>query len=202
MERELQRGGVVVDVGANIGYMTLVAARAVGPAGTVVAIEPHPDNVALLRENVRRTGVADRVRVIAAAAWSAPGTVQLAEARENTGDHRVNTKQAERRLLDIPAVVLDEVIAPDLHVDLIKLDTQATELAVLTGARALLARDRPIVLCEFWPHGLREREEDPAEVLAAPARPWLHDRDTWPSRPLRPARQRAGHRHQRRWLCP
>jgi FkbM family methyltransferase len=187
MERDLRPGGVVVDVGANIGYMTLVAAHAVGPAGTVVAIEPHPDNVALLKQNLRRNGVADRVTVVAAAAWCAPGSVQLAEAAQNTGDHRVNTKQTERRQLDVPAVTLDEVIAPDLHVDLIKLDTQATELAVLDGARALLARDRPIILYEFWPQGLRERADDPAEVLIAlrnlgyrieiPGRPGLADLD-------------------------
>lgn len=51
-------------------------------------------------------------------------------------------------------------------VAVIKLDTQASEHHVLRGATALLSRDRPVILCEYWPQGLRERGEDPLDVLA------------------------------------
>jgi FkbM family methyltransferase len=165
LESHLAPGGVVIDVGANIGYMTLIAARAVGPTGTVIAIEPHPDNVALLRDNLARNGMAKRVRVVSAAAWDAPGTVDLAECEDNTGDHRVETLTNERSVLQVEAVTLDDVVPDSLHVDLIKLDTQGTEHHVLEGAQTVLARDRPIVLSEFWPDGLRERGEDPRAVM-------------------------------------
>ncbi len=166
LEAELVPGAVAIDVGANIGYMTLAAARVVGPRGTVIAIEPHPDNLALLHANLERNGVAGHVRVIGAAAWDTTGTVDLAECIENTGDHRVQTLQSKRTLLSVDAVRLDDVIAENLNVAVIKLDTQATEHRVLLGGTALLERDRPVILCEFWPQGLRERGEDPHAVLA------------------------------------
>lgn len=166
LEAELTPGAVAIDVGANIGYMTLAAARAVGPRGTVIAIEPHPDNVALLRANLARNGVASWVHVIDAAAWHTPGTVDLSECAENSGDHRVQTLQQERSTLPVRAVRLDDVVPQDLRVAVIKLDTQATEHHVIAGATTLLSRDRPVILCEYWPQGLRARGEDPLEVLA------------------------------------
>jgi FkbM family methyltransferase len=166
LEAELEPGAVAIDVGANIGYMTVAAARAVGRDGTVISVEPHPDNVALLRANVARNGFDDRVRVIAAAAWDAPGTVDLAECEENTGDHRVQTLQGERRVLSVVAVRLDEIVPDPVRLAVIKLDTQASEHHVLRGATRLLSRQRPVILCEYWPQGLRERGEDPLEVLA------------------------------------
>ena len=104
LEVELGPGAVAIDVGANIGYMTLVAAQAVGPTGTVIAVEPHPDNISLLRANVIRNDVADRVRIISAAAWSTNGAVDLAECVNNTGDHRVQTLQDKRTILKVEAV--------------------------------------------------------------------------------------------------
>jgi FkbM family methyltransferase len=157
---------VAIDVGANVGYTTLVAARAVGPTGTVIAIEPHPDNLALLRENLAHNGMAERVQVLNAAAWDTADTVDLAESAENTGDHRVQTLQGERNVMRVDAIRLDDVVPHDLRVAAIKLDTQATEHHALAGATALLSRDRPVVLCEFWPHGLRARSEDPCAILA------------------------------------
>jgi FkbM family methyltransferase len=167
LEAELAPGAVALDVGANIGYMTVAAARAVGRDGMVFAVEPHPDNLALLHANLIRNGVADRVRVIAAAAWDTPGIVDLAESSENTGDHRVQTLQRERTVLKVRALRLDEILPDGKRVAVIKLDTQASEHRVLQGASALLSKDRPVILCEFWPQGLRERGEDPLAILAS-----------------------------------
>src|SRR5262249_36832247 len=56
VEANVPRGGCVLDIGANIGYYTLLFARAVGPAGRVFAFEPEPENFDLLRQNVRSNG--------------------------------------------------------------------------------------------------------------------------------------------------
>lgn len=166
LEAELAPGASVVDVGANVGYMTLAAAKAVGPSGAVIAVEPHPANVALLEANLKANGLEHRVTVVQAAAWDTAGEVDLAECATSTGDHRVDTLQGERSVLAVRAVRLDDVVPDGVRVSVIKLDTQATEDRVLAGARGLLARDRPVVLAEFWPQGIRERGEDPAAVLA------------------------------------
>ena len=52
-----------------------------------------------------------------------------------------------------------------MRISVIKLDTQATEHRVLAGSRALLERDRPVILIEYWPQGLRDRGDDPLEIL-------------------------------------
>lgn len=153
--------GTVVDVGANVGFTALTAARA---GAHVIAIEPHPDNLRLLRANVKRNE-AD-VRVVAGAAWDAPGSVTLSEGTNNTGDHRAGVYVEGRSEVTVPTVRIDDLVAPDAQVGLIKLDTQATEQVALRGARELLARCRPVVLAEFWPKGVRDLGEDPVEVLA------------------------------------
>lgn len=166
LEAALEPGALAVDVGANIGYMTLAAARAVGAGGRVIAIEPHPLNLALLRANIAANGVASRVQVIEAAAWDSPGTVDLAECEQNMGDHRVETLARERSTLPVDAVRLDDVLDSARRVAVIKLDVQASERRVIAGATSLLRRDRPVVLCEYWPQGIRARGEDPLELLA------------------------------------
>lgn len=159
----LAPGMTVLDVGANVGYVTLLAARAVGPDGRVLAVEPHPDNVRLLRANLDRHGLA-QVEVVAAAAWDAPGSVELSECASNTGDHRVGALTAERPVLDVPAVRLDDV-AGDADVGVIKLDTQATEHVALRGASRILERCRPLIVAEYWPEGIRVFGDDPLAVL-------------------------------------
>lgn len=153
-----REAGVVLDVGANVGFTALTAARA---GAHVVAVEPHPDNLRLLRANVERNH-AD-VEVVAAAAWDAAGTVTLAEATTNTGDHRAGVHVAGRSEVEVPAVRLDDIATGS--VGLVKLDTQATEHVALRGARELIARCRPVILAEFWPQGIRNLGEDPAAVV-------------------------------------
>jgi FkbM family methyltransferase len=156
----LRPGMTVVDVGANIGYTALVAAAAVAPGGRVIAVEPHPDNVALLRHNVAGA----EVEVVAAAAWREPGTVALSVSPSNAGDHRTEALGAERDTVQVDAVRLDDVLG-DRRVDLVKLDCQGCEHVVLEGARAVIARDKPVILAEFWPIGIRQLGDDPTGVL-------------------------------------
>lgn len=105
--REIAAAGrVVVDVGANVGYATLAAA--VAGAARVIAVEPHPANVALLRANVARHDAP--AEVVAAAAWDTAGQVTLAECRSNSGDHRAGTAIAGRTELRVKAVRIDDVV--------------------------------------------------------------------------------------------
>ena len=160
-------GGVVVDVGANVGYHTLLAAAAVGPTGRVFALEPGAANFRLLVYNLRRSGMSDRATAICAAAWRQSGEVRLALSPGNTGDHRCEALTACRPTLRVPAFSLDDLFPPGAHVDLIKIDAQGSDHRVLEGAAGILSRSRPLVLCEFWPRGIRDLGDDPCNVLAA-----------------------------------
>jgi FkbM family methyltransferase len=156
--RALPPGGVFVDVGANVGFHTVLAAQLVGPAGKVFAVEPAPWTLELLRANVWRHGV--DVTVIDAAASDAPGTVGLA-----LDPAKRSTAHLAESGLEVRAAPLDELV-PDVVVDVLKVDVEGAEPLVLRGARGLLERSPALLaVVEF-----RDEEhlsgEGPAEVLA------------------------------------
>ena len=184
----LREGGVAVDVGANLGYYTVVAGAAVGPGGRVVAVEPEPRNAALLEENVRLNGYEDRVEIVTAAAGEAQGSTLLHLSDANLGDHRAFDSGDGRQAVEVPIVALDDLPALAGRVDVVKIDVQGAEAAVLRGARRLIERNREhlVVLVEFWPQGIHLAGDDPAEVIEALEGfdVWSIDEDDGALRPL------------------
>jgi len=165
-ERCLAPGDTVIDVGANIGYYTLAAARAVGPEGKVFAFEPDPSNFRCLHRNVARNGYRNVV-LENCAVCDLDGTVELHLAVRNTGDHRIFETQEPRRRIAVPAVRLDSYFGADLPaVRLLKMDIQGAEGRAIAGMHALLAASEHAALfLEFWPAGLRLGGTDPAGFL-------------------------------------
>ena len=159
----LAPGMTFVDVGAHVGYMTLLGSQAVGPAGRVVAVEASPANVALLRANVAANG-ATNVEVLAAAASDHSGSVGLSLSPWNTGDNRAYPVPEMERV-EVAAVRLDDVLRHLERVDVVKVDTQGTDHRAIRGMAATLARCRPVLVVEFWPLAITESGDDPAAVL-------------------------------------
>src|SRR2546430_62848 len=118
----IRRGSTVVDIGAHVGYYTLLSARAVGWRGRVISVEPDPDNAALLRENIRRNRLRN-VTVVEAAAWNETTRLQLRRDPVNTGDNRIVPGVNG---YEVPAIALDERLARR-PVSLVKIDTQGTD---------------------------------------------------------------------------
>jgi FkbM family methyltransferase len=166
MRWRLRAGMTVVDVGAHVGWYSVVARQAVGPSGRVVAVEPDPANVALLRRNVAGDGGAI-VEVHACALGATTGTATLHLADENTGDHRVYPTVERRPALTVPQRRLDDLLAPGTVAHLVKMDVQGAEEGVLDGMPRLIARSPALVmLVEYWPHGLTAFGSDPDALLA------------------------------------
>lgn len=148
---------VVLDVGANTGVYALVASAIPG-GRVVVAFEPHPANVARLRENVRLNNAL--VTVVAAAAGDEPGSVSftvpddgsLSNVSSVCGDFSRAFYDVTYKDILVPQVTVDaEVERLGLGtVDLIKIDVESYELPVLRGPQEVLARDRPVVLAEVF----------------------------------------------------
>ncbi len=165
--REVRPGMTVLDLGANFGYFTLAFARAVGPAGRVIAFEPDPRNAGLLARNVRDNGYSN-VRVAAQAVSRAAGTLPLYRSDYNFGDHRLGwggPEHAERVAVEV--VALDEALAgADRQLDFIKMDVQGAEAAALAGARGLIGSlPRLALATEFWAEGIRAFGDDPRAFL-------------------------------------
>ena len=169
----LSPGQVFVDVGANVGYFTLLGGLLVGPSGRVVAVEAHPGLAELLRRNVIMNGLYGYVTTWHRAAWSSATTVQLHQRLNFSGASSVGAigRDALDRLgddeemVDVQAVVLDDLLDGVGPVDVLKMDIEGAELQAFTGlARTLRASPRISVMFEWAPE-LMEAVGDKADAL-------------------------------------
>lgn len=155
----LRQGDVFVDVGANIGYFSVLAANCVGDTGAVFAFEPDPENFRLLLANIALNGVEHRVRPVAAALSDVAGRGHLYLSTDNLGDHRVYDADDPRDSVPIVLHRGSEFLAGSLsRVDLLKVDAQGSEFQVIAGLMPLLRMQSPPprVLIELTPHALRQ----------------------------------------------
>lgn len=143
-------GDVFYDLGANVGFFTLLAARLVGPEGVVVAFEPDPRNAAALRSNIALNRLAN-VAVVQKGVSDTSGVRTLVIA-ESTASHIADATTAEETTA-IDVVSLDDFVSEGAHrpPTAIKLDIEGEEAHALRGAERLIATHRPAIICEL--HG-------------------------------------------------
>jgi FkbM family methyltransferase len=147
----LHPGDVVVDVGANVGVITLLAASIVGPAGRVVAVEPNPDNLQLLYRGIVLNGF-ENVEVVAAAASDRRRIFSLTGGTSNT--HLIGARAPVEGGFFVQSLVLDEALGDMPRLDLVKMDIEGHEPRALAGMARLVGRHRPTLLVEFNPRCL------------------------------------------------
>lgn len=162
LETTLQPGQTVVDVGANIGLHTVRMARRVGPRGRVHALEPGEENLAYLRENLRRNRL-ENVRVLAVAAAAERGTRAFYLQPRSTHHSFHARSDSPGTLVNVEAAPLDELI--DGPVDLVKIDTEGSEVEVILGMKRLLRESPNVRLVVEWNLPLAlEQSEGPEEL--------------------------------------
>jgi len=155
----LQPGYVFVDVGANLGYFTVVAGHALGDAGQVIAIEPDPANYALLQANIELNGLTERCIAHEVGLSDSNCSGNLYMSADNLGDHQIYAAEANRASLPISLCHGGDFLRPGVdRIDLLKIDTQGSEFAVMTGLMPLLKElpGVPQILVELTPYSLRE----------------------------------------------
>jgi len=158
----LKPGGVFVDVGANIGYFTLLAASAVGEQGQVFSFEPDPANFDLLLQNCVHNSLQSRVHAVKAGLSHETGAGQLYLSEDNLGDHQIYASD-DRRQLDIKLLNGGDYLSGELSrnnltgIDLIKVDTQGSEYQVMAGMLSLLQAlpSVPSIIIELTPLSLQ-----------------------------------------------
>lgn len=159
-------GDTVIDLGAHIGYYTLLLARRVGPVGRVLAFEPDPTNLAALAENVNVNGYRN-IDIFPLAVSCISGPISLHKCVDNGGDHRLWGDDQSRTQVAVQAATLDDLFGPaHPRVSLIKMDIQGSELAALKGmSRFLAGQTHLAIVAEFWPRGILGADGDPVEFL-------------------------------------
>jgi FkbM family methyltransferase len=161
-------GGLYVDVGANFGWYSLLLARCAlpGSGATVVAIEPDPDNYALLRQNVARNRLDGIVALcVGVGARRMQATLSAVEAM-NPGAHTMRPVPGAAASRTVPVEPLDDLLAlyPGPIV-LLKMDIEGYEIDALSGARATLARTEQLLI-EYSPRYLRACGHAPERLIA------------------------------------
>jgi FkbM family methyltransferase len=144
IRQRLRSGDTFVDVGANTGWFTLLAANAVGPSGRVVSIEASPSNFLRLKDNVASNRLKN-VRLINEAVWSSPSFLSLFQGPpSHSGVSTVVSTFAQRRhcklTTRIPARPLPDLLTPDEIASLrvLKIDVEGAEREVLMGLEPML----------------------------------------------------------------
>ena len=140
----IQENTVLYDIGANVGYFSLLAAVLTGSQGQVYAFEPLPRNVDFLKQHIALNCL-DNIEVIEAAVSDREGQAAFALGASTAMGHIGETGEIEVDLVSLDALLDRGEIKPP---DTIKIDVEGAEFEVLQGARNLLSRYRPILFLD------------------------------------------------------
>jgi len=165
MLRTLQEGDFAIDVGANIGFFTLIMSQLVGNSGIIFAFEPASNNLPTLSKHLRRNNI-HNVQVIDQPVWCRDEEVTFYINSDSRGSNALfdpanwheNVKsQANPKPLRMQAISLDSFNISKERVKLIKIDTEGAEQKIMEGAKTFLEKYHPpYILAELNPHGLAQ----------------------------------------------
>jgi FkbM family methyltransferase len=156
-----------IDVGANIGYFSCLMSKLAGPSGKVLAVEPEPNNLKLLEQNIKLNHLSN-VAVHATALGAAEGSAKLGLYKAaNRGRHSILDADA-RSSVNVRVQTLDDLVKSSgsevASWSLVKIDVEGYEGFVLAGAKETLRRMEALVM-EFSPSLLNAAGLDPASLL-------------------------------------
>lgn len=166
-KQEVSEGMNVIDIGAHWGYYTTLAAELVGENGKVFAFEPNPHNYSLLVKNIEANEYNNVIATQKAISDKIEAT-KLFLAPGNSGDHRIYDTNEGRNFIEVETISLDEFFKDrNEKIDLIKIDTQGAEMAVIKGMNSIIKKNPKLkIITEFWPISLRKFGCSPEEYLS------------------------------------
>jgi FkbM family methyltransferase len=147
IQRTARPDWIALDVGANVGAVTLALARHIGPSGHVHSFEPGPPNLRRLQANLDlNPALAARVTVHPTGVSDTPGELHWQEERDNPGNAMLGAQGSHT----VPVTTLDDFTGEQRlpRLDFIKIDVEGMELNVLRGARRTLRQYRPVLYYE------------------------------------------------------
>ena len=165
LSRLVKPGNVVLDIGANIGYFSLLFAKWTGGTGAVHAFEPFPNTIRRFRRNLELNPLLKSVvRLHETAISNTVGSLSMAVPDPgNSGSNYMSAEGTQA----IKVTTLDTFVeqARISRVDLIKIDVEGSEVALLEGARETITRFRPILMIEVNPSTLQRFSKTSADVI-------------------------------------
>ena len=165
VKRTVKKGDTVLDIGANIGYYTLIFARLVGEGGKVIAFEPSPENFAILKKNVEANGFKN-VTLVQKAVSDRTGKIKL-YLSDDAGEHTISGHGSGREAIEIDSVRIDDYFRDSKEsINFIKLDIEGAEFQALKGMQKLLGGNAALgLITEYYPFFLRKEGIEPGEFI-------------------------------------
>ena len=154
-------GNVVYDIGANVGYYTLLSAVLTGKTGQVIAFEPLPRNLGFLRQHVAMNRLG-QVQIRTEALCDREGTARFGGSSDATQTHLGSEGETEVRTTSLDLLLEGGMAVPDV----MKIDVEGAEWLVLQGAEMLFRKHRPVLFLATHGDDLRDR-----------CSTWLKERD-------------------------
>jgi len=149
IQRILKPGMTFVDIGANIGYFSVIASRLVGDQGSVIGVEPYPYNIKMLQKNIALNGCTN-VEILPFALTDKKGFLTYDDSAGNSGNVIALGEEFSALLEStlVYCVKLDDALEPGTQVDLIKMDIEGAEHLALKGMQRLISEQAPTIISE------------------------------------------------------
>lgn len=163
----LNRGDHFLDIGANIGYFTLIASQKVSQSGSVVSFEPNPAIQQRLLRNIE-LNKRKNITVIKKALSNINGIIEFktpVNELQNSGRSSFRNIEEEYKILEVETIKLDTMLTELPKISLVKMDIEGAEYLALNGMPLFLQRDRPKIIIELSDVFLKQMGSSAAEVL-------------------------------------
>jgi len=165
VRKYIKSGMTVYNIGANIGYYTLLASECVGEQGKVYAFEPAPGNFELLQKNVSENKLTN-IEIFQMAVGAENGSAALSLSSTNSGDHRLQEISTRDQVVVAVESIDSFISAGHTPPNAIIMDVQGAEFDVVRGGSAIMGvKGSLVIFTEFWPRGLNERSPDGARKM-------------------------------------
>jgi len=168
VKNEIKSGDIVIDVGANIGYYTLIFAKLVGKTGKVIAFEPESKNFELLKKNVtinELTNVVLEQKVVS----DKNERTKLFLANSGIVGHHINPTKNNENFIEVDSITLDDYLRENnlTHkINFLKIDVEGAEIKVLNGAKTILQNHNLKIFTEFNREVIKKLGMDPRQILS------------------------------------
>ena len=167
VKKEIHKGDVVIDIGANIGCYTIMFAKLVGDSGKVIAFEPDPTNYELLKKNIEINGFTN-VILEQKALSDNPGKMMLSLNNENTAGHHLDFKNENSiNSIEVDVLSLDDYFSyKNIEINFIKMDVEGAESNVIKGMSNILKTSKNLkMIVEYNPFAIKQLGLTPENYL-------------------------------------
>ncbi len=166
VKNEIREGDIVLDIGANIGYYTLLFAKLVGEKGKVYAFEAESSNFEILKKNVYENNY-NNVILEQKAVSNESGTVKFYIGKDSNTENQLFKPNVKHEEIEVKSISIDGYFKElNPKIDFVKIDIQGAEPLVIEGMTKIIEENKDLkIMLEWWPDAIRKYGIDPSKHL-------------------------------------